>query len=151
MTELLALVEAESAAKATKSISAKAKISAEEQAALELREAAMRGRVDRQTLADITQLEDSSEREKAGQREKQLKCIYVLIYALPTSELNTAGGLTQRLQFPVIVMWMKTYNLSQNDPALQHKLLGLLWRTTDVWQLNSWQMPERLTSIATRS
>ena len=76
MTELLALVEAESAAKATKSTSAKAKVSIEEQAALELREAAMRGCVDRQTLADINQLEDSSAREKAGQQEKKLKCVY---------------------------------------------------------------------------
>ena len=89
MAKPLALIEAEYAAKATKSASAKVKVSIEEQATLELCEAVMRGHVKCQMLANITQLEDLSAREKAEQQEENCKCIYVQIHILSASKLKT--------------------------------------------------------------
>ncbi|KJA13661.1 hypothetical protein HYPSUDRAFT_209361 [Hypholoma sublateritium FD-334 SS-4] len=73
MTELVSLLDAQSDDRANKSLRAKGKEELEAQAALELRDAAMKGRVLRQALTDVTQLEDSTLREKAGQRESKSK------------------------------------------------------------------------------
>lgn len=73
MTELVSLLDAQSDDWANKSLRAKAKEELEAQAALELRDAAMKGRVVRQVLTDVTQLEDSTTRERAGQRQSKSK------------------------------------------------------------------------------
>jgi hypothetical protein len=68
MTQIVALLDAKDERKTTKSSKVKAKAQTEQEAALELRAAAMKGLVKRQTLADITQLEDATSREKSNQQ-----------------------------------------------------------------------------------
>ncbi|KIJ47400.1 hypothetical protein M422DRAFT_248787 [Sphaerobolus stellatus SS14] len=69
MTDLMALIDGHDAAKEQKSAGAKAKASKEQQAALELRNAAMMGMRPRSTLSDIAQLDGATACEKQGQRK----------------------------------------------------------------------------------
>lgn len=73
MTDLVSLLDAQSDKQANKSLQVKTKEELESQAALQLREAAMKGRVTRQALIDVTQLDDSTLRERAGQRTSGFK------------------------------------------------------------------------------
>lgn len=73
MTDLVSLLDAQSDEQANKSLQVKTKEELESQAALQLREAAMKGRVTRQALIDVTQLDDSTLRERAGQRTSGFK------------------------------------------------------------------------------
>nr|GAT50471.1 predicted protein [Mycena chlorophos] len=69
MTDLVQLFDAKETIKKEKSVVAQKKMNAETQAALELRDAAMKGRVRREDLSDIARLEGTSIREKQGQRK----------------------------------------------------------------------------------
>ncbi|KIJ55435.1 hypothetical protein M422DRAFT_240057 [Sphaerobolus stellatus SS14] len=69
MTDLMALIDGHDAAKEQKSAGAKAKASKEQQAALELCDAAMMGMRLRNTLSDIAQLDGATAHEKQGQRK----------------------------------------------------------------------------------
>ncbi|KAF5309299.1 hypothetical protein D9611_015004 [Ephemerocybe angulata] len=73
MTELMQLWDDHAAAKQEKTAKEKNKVSQETKASLELRDAAMKGRVPRQTLTDIAELPGASVREKQGQRAEKRK------------------------------------------------------------------------------
>jgi len=68
MTQIVALLDAKDDRKTVKSSKVRAKAQTEQEAALELCAAAMKGLVKRQTLADITQLEDATSRERSNQQ-----------------------------------------------------------------------------------
>lgn len=70
MDHIQALYEARDSAKSEKSHAAKQKADLETQVALELRDAAMRGTVPRETLTDVTSIDVTSIREKQAQRHK---------------------------------------------------------------------------------
>ena len=75
MTQIVALLDAKDERKTMKSSKVKAKAQTEQEAAFELRAAAMKGLVKRQTLADITQLEDATSRERSNQQNIPSKCV----------------------------------------------------------------------------
>lgn len=70
LTDIAALLRDQANEKEKKSNAAKARISAETAAALEVRDAAMRGIVRRNALTDISEFEGSTVRERQGQRRK---------------------------------------------------------------------------------
>ncbi|KAF8954131.1 hypothetical protein BDZ97DRAFT_1928712 [Flammula alnicola] len=76
MTNIAALVDVQASEKEGKATGVKNKADKEQQAALELRDAAMMGVVPRQTLSDISQLDGATWREKRGQREQPQKRVH---------------------------------------------------------------------------
>ncbi|KIJ51636.1 hypothetical protein M422DRAFT_243937 [Sphaerobolus stellatus SS14] len=71
MTDLVALIDGHMAAKEHVSMGVKAKASKEQKAALELRDAAMKGMRPRNTLSDIAQLDGAMTHEKQSQRKRK--------------------------------------------------------------------------------
>jgi len=71
MTELLSLFDTYQDGRNQKSASGKKKASDEQEAALELRNAAMMGVVNQNSLRDVSQLEGSTIREMQGQRKRK--------------------------------------------------------------------------------
>jgi len=80
MTQIVALLDAQDERKTMKSSKTKAKAQTEQEAALELRAATMRGLVKRQTLADITLLEDATSR-----------CQTLRMFGIKTNSSNKAS------------------------------------------------------------
>ena len=68
MMQIVALWDAKDKRKIVKSSKVRAKAQMEQEAALELCAAAMKGLVKRQTLVDITQLEDAMSHERSNQQ-----------------------------------------------------------------------------------
>jgi len=62
MTTLVALMDADDQSKADKTDKEKKKAAIEEQAGMEIRDAAMSGHIPRETLTDVAQLDSSSVR-----------------------------------------------------------------------------------------
>ncbi|KAF6742219.1 hypothetical protein DFP72DRAFT_1179447 [Ephemerocybe angulata] len=73
LTTIAALIKDHEDEKERKAASAKSRTSAETKAALELRDAAMKGTVKRDTLTDIAELPGSTVRERQGQRRKRAR------------------------------------------------------------------------------
>ncbi|KIJ31629.1 hypothetical protein M422DRAFT_266657 [Sphaerobolus stellatus SS14] len=71
LTELASLVDSHEEVKTQKTAAGKKRVSAEQQAALDLRKSAMLGVVNRDTLTDVSHLEGATVREKQGQRKRK--------------------------------------------------------------------------------
>ncbi|KIJ48870.1 hypothetical protein M422DRAFT_247235 [Sphaerobolus stellatus SS14] len=71
MTELVALVDGHEASKAEFLSTTKKQQDLQQKAALEMRDAAMKGCVPRTKLTDVTQLPEATVREKQGQRKRK--------------------------------------------------------------------------------
>ncbi|KAJ7093706.1 hypothetical protein C8R44DRAFT_890610 [Mycena epipterygia] len=75
MTQVAELVHAHDSEKDERSVAARKKADVETQAALELRDSAMKGLVRREALTDVATLEGASVREKEGQRKRRRSLI----------------------------------------------------------------------------
>ncbi|KAJ7849026.1 hypothetical protein B0H13DRAFT_2361530 [Mycena leptocephala] len=71
LTQVVELVDARDLQKGEKSAASRKKVDLETKAALELRDAAMKGLVRREALTDVARLEGASVREKQGQRKRK--------------------------------------------------------------------------------
>ena len=118
MTNLLELYENHEAERKGRSLQAKAKADEEKKASLELREAAMKGQVNRQVLSDITQLEGTTARERAGQRASK----YVIILPDDNSLLTPTVDMPDPQLLPMMCKTPRTFDLWLSEPALRLSL-----------------------------